>query len=64
MRPFPFDGFALPAGEYLALRILIGEAVGQNWWCVLYPPLCITDVYGEDSEIRSYFVDWLKGVFA
>ena len=29
-----------PAGEYLALRVLIGEAAGQNWWCVVFPPLC------------------------
>ena len=37
-----YDGFALPAGEYLALRVLIGEAEGQNWWGVVYPPLCRT----------------------
>lgn len=35
-----YDGFRLPAGEYMALRVLIGEAEGQNWWCVVYPPLC------------------------
>lgn len=35
-----YDGFSLPAGEYLALRVLIGEAKGQNWWCVVFPPLC------------------------
>lgn len=35
-----YDGFTLPAGEYLALRLLIGEARGQNWWCVVFPPLC------------------------
>ena len=35
-----YDGFALPAGEYLALRIVIGEGAGQNWWCVVFPPLC------------------------
>ena len=35
-----YEGFTLPAGEYLALRILIGEAAGQNWWCVVFPPLC------------------------
>ncbi len=35
-----YDGFSLPAGEYLSLRILIGEAQGQNWWCVVFPPLC------------------------
>ena len=37
-----YDGFSLPAGEYLALRILIGEAAGKNWWCVVFPPLCTT----------------------
>ena len=37
-----YDGFTLPAGEYLALRVLIGEAKGQNWWCVVFPPLCTT----------------------
>jgi len=35
-----YDGFSLPAGEYLALRVLIGDAAGQNWWCVVFPPLC------------------------
>lgn len=35
-----YDGFSLPAGEYLALRVLIGEAAGKNWWCVVFPPLC------------------------
>ena len=43
MTDFPtkeYDGFSLPAGEYLALRVLIGEAAGQNWWCVVFPPLC------------------------
>ena len=37
-----YDGFALPAGEYLALRLVIGEGAGQNWWCVAFPPLCMT----------------------
>ena len=35
-----YDGFSLPAGEYTALRLVIGEGRGQNWWCVVYPPLC------------------------
>jgi len=35
-----YDGFTLPAGEYLALRVVIGEGAGQNWWCVVFPPLC------------------------
>lgn len=37
-----YDGFALPAGEYMALRVVIGEGRGQNWWCVVFPPLCTT----------------------
>ena len=37
-----YDGFTLPAGEYLALRIVMGEGAGQNWWCVVFPPLCTT----------------------
>lgn len=44
----------LPAGEYEALRIEIGEAKGQNWWCMLYPSLCFTDavhaVVEEDGK--------------
>lgn len=36
--------FALPAGQYTALRIVIGEGGGQNWWCVVFPPLCLGSV--------------------
>lgn len=36
-----YDGFSLPAGKYLALRVIIGQGAGQNWWCVVFPPLCI-----------------------
>lgn len=35
-----YDGFTLPAGKYLALRAVIGAGEGQNWWCVVFPPLC------------------------
>lgn len=35
-----YDGFTLPAGEYLALRVVIGQGAGRNWWCVVFPPLC------------------------
>lgn len=38
-----YGGFSLPAGNYEALRILIGEGQGHNWWCVLFPPMCFTD---------------------
>ncbi len=36
-----YAGFALPAGEYRALRIEIGAGDGANWWCVAFPPLCV-----------------------
>ena len=41
--PFPtryYDTFALPAGEYLSLRVRLGSAEGKNWWCVCFPTLC------------------------
>lgn len=42
-----YDGFSLPAGTYRALRIVIGEGGGQNWWCVVFPPLCLASVTEE-----------------
>jgi stage II sporulation protein R len=36
-----YDTFSLPAGVYDALRIVIGEGQGKNWWCVVFPGLCI-----------------------
>lgn len=44
--PFPtkaYGDIVLPAGNYQALKVLIGEACGNNWWCVLFPPLCFVD---------------------
>ena len=35
-----YEDFTLPAGEYLALRVVLGEGEGHNWWCVVFPPLC------------------------
>ena len=39
-----YGNISLPSGSYDALRIKIGKAEGQNWWCSLFPPLCFTDV--------------------
>ncbi|HEX2926576.1 MAG TPA: stage II sporulation protein R [Ruminiclostridium sp.] len=44
--PFPtktYGDIALPAGEYQALKVVIGKGSGANWWCVLFPPLCFID---------------------
>ena len=45
-----YGGFALPAGKYDALRVEIGDAAGQNWWCVLFPPFCTTAAFAEEAE--------------
>lgn len=37
-----YESVAFPAGEYTSLQIMIGDASGKNWWCVLYPPLCLS----------------------
>lgn len=36
-----YDTFSLPAGVYKALRVVIGEGEGKNWWCVVFPQLCV-----------------------
>ena len=36
-----YDDFTLPAGNYEAVRILIGDAKGKNWWCVMFPSVCV-----------------------
>ena len=38
-----YEKFSLPAGRYQSLRVILGEGQGHNWWCVMYPPLCITE---------------------
>ncbi len=38
-----YGDIALPAGEYQALKVVIGDGAGANWWCVLFPPLCFID---------------------
>lgn len=42
-----YESFALPAGQYRALKVVIGEGKGQNWWCVVFPPLCFAAVTEE-----------------
>lgn len=39
-----YGKFSLPAGEYEAVRIVLGKGEGANWWCVLFPPLCFVDL--------------------
>lgn len=44
-----YESCCFPAGEYMSLRIKIGESAGQNWWCVLFPPLCLSAA-SDNSE--------------
>ncbi len=45
-----YTDVSLPAGNYTALRIVIGEGGGQNWWCVVFPPLCLGSVSERVDE--------------
>ncbi|OYD07997.1 stage II sporulation protein R [Paludifilum halophilum] len=54
--PFPtklYGDQVYPAGKYEALRITIGEGKGDNWWCVLFPPLCFVDMSNGDAVPKS-----------
>lgn len=45
-----YGNVTFPAGNYEALNIVIGEGKGQNWWCVLYPPLCLIGANGPSEK--------------
>ena len=46
-----YESCAFPAGTYVSLRVLIGEGEGQNWWCCLFPPLCLSAATAkQDNE--------------
>ena len=44
-----YGGTVYPAGEYTALVVELGDGTGDNWWCVLFPSLCLSAVKGEDA---------------
>ena len=48
-----YGDYTLPAGEYDSLRIILGEGSGKNWWCVLYPEVCLSAV----SEKKQVFAE-------
>lgn len=52
-----YGDYTVPAGRYTALRITIGEGKGHNWWCVMYPPLCVpcAGVDMTDEEIMEKY---------
>lgn len=63
--PFPtrvYDTFSLPAGVYDSLRVTIGDGEGQNWWCVVFPDLCLPAASSEveNTAIEAGFSDTLS----
>lgn len=60
-----YENITLPEGDYDAVRVVLGEGGGQNWWCVMYPPLCFTDsakgkVSDENLEKLSETMGWAE----
>lgn len=56
-----YEGQTLEAGEYLALIITLGKGEGENWWCVVYPPLCFSSAAGEityKSKLAELISKW------
>ena len=73
-----YGTFALPAGEYTALRVIIGEGAGHNWWCVAFPGLCepyaridetclsareTAFITGDAPQIRFYLAERLQALY-
>ena len=54
-----YENYTLPAGEYTALIIELGKGTGDNWWCVVYPPLCFTAT-GGNVEYKSKIVESIR----
>jgi len=58
LMPLPekqYGSVVLPQGDYRALRITLGEGKGQNWWCVLYPQLCLALSQNTKTEETDFF---------
>ena len=71
-----YESVTMPSGDYDALRITIGSAKGKNWWCVMYPALCVPgaekplEKYGDNAdfisgngfEIRFAVIEWIESL--
>lgn len=73
-----YDRLILPAGQYKALRVTLGEGAGHNWWCVIFPQLClpavskpdqaaqsVLDSFGKPQKITVKFAvyEWIENIF-
>ncbi len=52
-----YEKYTLPAGKYKALRVIIGKGEGKNWWCVMFPPMCISTAQEKSSSALSDSLD-------
>lgn len=61
-----YDTFALPAGIYESLRVTIGQGEGKNWWCVVFPRLCVSATAEgfEDTAVSAGFSNQLAGALS
>jgi hypothetical protein len=50
--PCSYGDLQVPAGDYDAIRVVLGSGTGQNWWCVLFPPLCFIEV-ADNGRIQG-----------
>ena len=55
-----YGGYTLSAGEYTALIVELGEGLGDNWWCVIYPPLCFTAPTGKNIVYKSKILEIIR----
>ena len=59
-----YEGYTLPAGEYAALIVRLGSGVGDNWWCVVYPPLCFAAPTGQNVIYKSKIQEIIQRFYA
>ncbi len=53
-----YGSLVFPAGEYLSLKVILGEGKGHNWWCVMFPPMCVPaagEITGNEKTAAEYF---------
>lgn len=48
-----YGNLTLPPGEYEAVRVVLGAGKGQNWWCVLFPPLCLVNIEVSEAAVPA-----------
>lgn len=53
-----YEGFTLPAGQYDSLRVILGEGQGHNWWCIVFPPICLSAAQSQPVEEQLSEADY------